>query len=382
MANTQEVPEWVYDAVVEFNRLAKGRESEIGYMISRWLASVGDQLAAMKAVLPGERGETWFVRNERRKFVTQWEIEHPIPEDVVVCRAVARLVAATNAVMSKMPVERAEELGWKCVDPRLQTLAEKVAWELLFPSSPEEWPTWKLDVEASLALVRCKWGIPPPADGPAGADAVQILAKLAEVHASVLENKEITERLPGAIAIVDNDVKSMQKDVRGVPQVLEDLEQAKRVPEDATRELFTRIQNVLTLEDQRIWAAVRNAGTQKAAIAPLRQDNVVLSEATLSRRVKVIDEKLKKHGLSPCKASGPLRRFTKSGGYENEEGEMVPEEFSPVDSDWTKDAADRDRTIQSYLTARPEDKERFRETYFGIEDEAKQYVERHPMKSD
>jgi hypothetical protein len=205
---------------------------------------------------------------------------------------------------------------------------------------------------------------------------------LEAVHADMRETKEIVSRLPGAIADVEKDIGSMQPHLRGVPKVLADLKEAKLVPEDATRELFTQIQNVLAIEQQHIWTAVRNAGTQKGAIALLREHRIDLSEATLSRRVQEIDEELKKHGLPPCKASGPRIRFTKSGGYTNDKGKTVPEELSEPDRDWADDPKSRDNTIRLYLASSEEESVRFQQLYFGIEDEAEEYKKHGGMKSD
>ena len=107
-----------------------------------------------------------------------------------------------------------------------------------------------------------------------------------------------------------------------------------------------------------------------------------MSEATLSRRVRDIDEKLLKKGLPPCKASGPQIRFTKSGGHPDADGKSMPEDLSPVERDWANDQAERDITIQAYLNANPGDKEFFRQTKPGIEEEAQKNIKRRPMKSD
>ena len=199
---------------------------------------------------------------------------------------------------------------------------------------------------------------------------------LEAVYADVKETKEITRRLPGAIANVEKGIESMQPHIRGVPKVMADLEEARLVPEEAARELFFQIHDMFTPEEQRIWNAVRNAGTQKGAIALLRESDIIMSEATLSRRVKEIDEKLKSKGLPSCKNSGPRIRFTKSGGYTNAEGKAVPEELSSVEADWADDPVDRDTTIHAYLTASPEDKAFFQQTKPGIEEEANKYLKR------
>ena len=206
-------------------------------------------------------------------------------------------------------------------------------------------------------------------------------ATLDALHADVREIKQIAIPLPGAIANVEKGIESMMPHVRGIPSVLADLNEARLVPEEATRELFSQIQDVLTIEDQRIWTAVRNAGTQKGAIELLREADLIMSEATLSRRVRDIDEKLLKKGLPPCKASGPRIRFTKSGGHPDADGKAMPEDLSPVERDWANDPAERDITIQAYLNANPGDKEFFRQTKPGIEEEAQKHRKRRPMKS-
>jgi hypothetical protein len=207
-------------------------------------------------------------------------------------------------------------------------------------------------------------------------------ASLDALHADVREIKQFAIPLPGAIANVEKGIESMLPHVRGIPKVLADLKEARLVPEEATRELFSQIQDLLTIEDQRIWTAVRTAGTQKGAVELLREANLIMSEATLSRRVRDIDEKLRKKGLPPCKASGPSGRFSKSGGYTNAEGKAVAEDLTPVEKDWANDQAERDSTIQAYLNANSEDKVFFRHTKPGIEEEAQKYLKRRPMKSD
>ena len=155
------------------------------------------------------------------------------------------------------------------------------------------------------------------------------------------------------------------------------------MPEGVALELYNRLADILTVEEQTIWREVRNAGgIQKNALPSLQQAGVAKSTATLSRRVGEIDEKLRKHGLPPCAAAGPTIRYKKSGGYEGDNGKAMPEELSPVERDWAKDPGDRDTTIQAYLGAADGDKASFEQTKPGIEEEARKYLKRRPMKSD
>lgn len=203
------------------------------------------------------------------------------------------------------------------------------------------------------------------------------------LHADVRHIKEMTSPLPDAVAKIGAEVQTVHKHVRGVPVLQAELAEAKIAPEALALEIQNRIADILEMEEEAIWRAVRNAGgVQKDALPSLREAGLVKSAPTLSRRVRLIDEKLRKNNLPPCNASGPTIRFTKSGGYENAEGKTVPEELSAVEADWTKDPAARDTTIQSYLIARAEEKAYFRQTKPGIEDEAEKYLKRNPMKSN
>ena len=214
--------------------------------------------------------------------------------------------------------------------------------------------------------------------------------KLEDVLLLGLKNDQNMSSLQGAVANIDKRTANTEKrtevihqHVRGVPVLQEDLADARIVPEALALEIQNRIADILTPEEQVLWRAVRNAGgNQKAAFPSLQQLGIVKSLPTLNRRIRNIDEKLRKNGLPPCNASGPTNRCKKIGGYKNAEGKDMPVEFSPVEKDWAKDPSDRDATIQSYLATRSEeDKKYFHQTYPSIEDEAKEYRKRHPVKS-
>lgn len=216
---------------------------------------------------------------------------------------------------------------------------------------------------------------------PAGKKGTPLEA-IHAVHADVRDLKQSVSPLPSAVALLGKGVETVLQHARGLPKVLDDLEEAQTVPENATREILAKIQDVLTLEEQRIWTTVRKAGTQKGALEELRESGIVISEATLSRRMKEIKAKLRENGLGSSVASGPAARYRKTGGHKNDDGKSKPVEISPVEKDWAKDPSDRDATIQSYLASRSEkDKTYFREIYLGIEDEAEKYLKHHPLKS-
>jgi len=198
-------------------------------------------------------------------------------------------------------------------------------------------------------------------------------------HESKADRKNRNPTLKEIVKRIDERFDFVEKHVRGIPALEQDLSDARKVPEHVALELFRRIQEFLTPEQQRIWVAVRDAhGVQKEALNKLKADGVVNSEATLSRRVAVIDKKLKEHGLPPCNASGPTERYVKSGGYTDRSGNTAPEELSPVETDWDKDPIERERTIRNYLALNShEDRAYYHQYYPGIEDEAKKY-KRHP----
>jgi hypothetical protein len=207
-------------------------------------------------------------------------------------------------------------------------------------------------------------------------------AKLDAIHADVQIIKNTTGLLPGAIVKLGAGVEIVQRHVRGVPFLQTELAEARLVPEALALEIQNKIADILTVEEQAIWRAVRNAdGSQKDALPSLRQSGIVNSTPTLSRRVSEINIKLRENGLPPCDASGPAIRFTKSGGHENDEGRTHPEELSPVERDWAEDPTDRDTTIGAYLAASAADKAFFHKTKPGIEEESKKYMKRFPMKS-
>ncbi len=200
---------------------------------------------------------------------------------------------------------------------------------------------------------------------------------LEAIHADIRQIKEIAAPLPAAVAKVGANVETVQKHVRGVPILQAELTEAKLAPESLAVEIHNRIADILTPEEQTIWRAMRKAaGIQKDALVVLKQSGVVNSAAVLSRRVKVINPKLLANNLPPCDAPAPAATFTKHGGYVGKDGDEVPEELSVVERDWAKDPAERDTTIQSYLTAGPEDKEHFHQTKPGIQDEADKYMKR------
>jgi hypothetical protein len=166
----------------------------------------------------------------------------------------------------------------------------------------------------------------------------------------------------------------VKQHVRGVPVLQADLKDARVVPEALALEIQNRIADILTVEQQEIWRAMRNAGgVQTEALPVLKNKGVVNSAATLTRRVKEIDEILKENGLPSCKTAGPVARYRQTGGYETLEGGVVPEQISVVEHDWAKDPAERETTIKSYLAASPEDQAVFRQSKPGIDDEARLY---------
>ncbi|HPA19677.1 MAG TPA: hypothetical protein PLU30_18155 [Verrucomicrobiae bacterium] len=209
-------------------------------------------------------------------------------------------------------------------------------------------------------------------------DAADKGPTLATVQAGILELQQMTNPISGAVARIEKTVATVHEHVRGVPVMQADLAEARVAPEAAALEIYNRIADILTPEEQTIWRAVRNSGgSQKNALESLRKSGVVKSAATLSRRVRGIDEKLRKNNLPPCNASSPAMRFTKGGGHANEEGMTVTEEISAVERDWADDPADRDTTIRAYLAASPEGKASFEQRKPGIKDEAAKHLGRH-----
>lgn len=199
-------------------------------------------------------------------------------------------------------------------------------------------------------------------DQPIEADASAVLTQLAE-HKECLD--------------------SIHDYVKNIPKMRSDLDEARLIPEHATLEMFKRIQNILTPEEQRIWTAIREAGgVQKDSLPSLREAKIVNSEPTLSRMVKKIDKKLKEHGLPPCKASGPMLRHKKSGGYTDADGNKAPVEISSAITDWREDPDERKRIIRGYLAAKnSEDRKFYTATYPDIVAEAKKYKGEAGMKS-
>lgn len=157
LKKTTDTPDWLWSIVVEFNTLASGREEEVQKRIHAWLASVTERIQAKKKALPKREENSVKGRQVEREAGEQWNAETPIPKDVIASREVARLAAASDAVMSVTPLERTEAAGWKRMAPPSCTLVEQTAWCLLFPSAPRDWPAWKRDLEVSSELVGRLW---------------------------------------------------------------------------------------------------------------------------------------------------------------------------------------------------------------------------------
>lgn len=207
----------------------------------------------------------------------------------------------------------------------------------------------------------------------------QTEATLNAIHADVRTIKEV---VPAGIARIEKGVEKVQQHVRGVPVLQAELAEARAAPENLALEIQNRIADILTPGEQEIWRAVRNAGgSQKKALPALCAAGCGMSAATLSRRVVVINTKLRTHGLPNCDAPGPVVRFKKSGGLENNEGKGAPEELSPVETDWADDPAERDTTIRAFVGASAADKAYFLETKPGIEEEAGKYLKRDRAES-
>jgi hypothetical protein len=242
------------------------------------------------------------------------------------------------------------------------------------------------DVKAQAMIAANRRGRKPIAMTPVASEGVTATPDktitLEAIHAGICQLHEIAKPLPVAIAQVKKDVEVVQKHVRNVPVLQAELAEARINPEAMALEIQNKIADILEPEEQVIWRAVRKAGgRQKNALPFLQESKTVNSTATLSRRVKEIDKKLRESGLPPCSSSGPSVRFTKSGGHQDDKGKTAPEEISPADRDWAESPDSRDSTIRLYLAAPAEDKGLFHQTYFGIEDEAKEYQKRCGMKS-
>jgi len=226
----------------------------------------------------------------------------------------------------------------------------------------------------------------PPAVGngkPPMPTASGVEATLEAIHTGVQQLTSQTGSLTNVVENIGQNVGIVREHVRNVPIMQAELDEARNVPEALALEIQNRIADILTPAEQSIWRAVRTAGgSQKDALSSLQKTGTVKSAATLSRRVAQIDAKLRQNGLSPCNASGPAIRYTKSGGYENNEGKTMPEELSPVESDWAEDPSDRETTIRAYLSAPAADKALFHQTKPGIEEEAKKFTKRQPLKSN
>lgn len=191
------------------------------------------------------------------------------------------------------------------------------------------------------------------------------------------------DTIQSGIDDLKQNIAVVHKHVQGVPILQADLTESKIMPEALAVEIHSRIVDILTVNEQAIWHAMRKAsGSQKEALPSLRKERIVKSAATLSRRVAEINTKLIANSLTPCDAPAPPVRFNRSGGYTNKEGQTVPEEISAQDRDWAEDPESRDKTICSYLAASDKDKSVFHQLYYGIEDEAREYKKRSGMKSD
>jgi len=117
-------------------------------------------------------------------------------------------------------------------------------------------------------------------------------------------------------------------------------------------------------------------GVQTEALPGLQEKGVVGSAPTLNRRVREIDEILRRNGLPPCSASGPAIRYRTGVGLRGGDGGTMAEEVSAVEHDWAGDPAERETTIRSYLAASPADKECFHQTKPGIAEEAEEFLRR------
>jgi hypothetical protein len=215
----------------------------------------------------------------------------------------------------------------------------------------------------------------PLADRPPdNTDQPGYVPVLERIEAGVRQIGGETALLPVAVAKIGAELETVKQHVRGVPVLQADLRDAMVNPAHMALQIQNQVADILTVEEQAIWRAVRNAGgSQKLALPMLKREGRVNSAATLSRRVKEIDRKLREHNLPPCNASGPATRYQVTGGHKNDKGVEVPVEFSAVEQDWAKDPAERETTIKAFLAASPEEQQYFKETKPGIEDEAKTY---------
>lgn len=202
-------------------------------------------------------------------------------------------------------------------------------------------------------------------------------AALQALHADVRQIMDQTAPLPAAVAKVGKDVEAVYDHVRGVPALQLELAEARVVPEALALEIQNRVAGLLSVPQQEIWRAMRNAGgVQTEALPVLRERGVVGSAPTLNRRVREIDEILRRNGLPPCSAYGPAVRYRTGVGPRSADGGTMAGEVSAVEHDWAEDPAERETTIRSYLAASPADREHFHQTKPGIEEEADEFLTR------
>ena len=225
-----------------------------------------------------------------------------------------------------------------------------------------------------------------------GCEDVWIVSKFHRSEVKINRNREATieKEHPqlkqwAEIATKTEETNSLLKGIRpyvlGIPKVMADFAEARQIPEEAALKLHQRITEILTPQEQTIWRIVRTEGTQKAAFEKL-QEHGIKSLATLSRRVKIIDEKLKKNDLPPCLGHVPATRFLRSGGLPGDCENVAPNDLSSTEYAWDKDPHEFKRTILSYLASPGDEKEAFHQSYPGIERRAEEYRSRHLMKSD
>lgn len=199
-------------------------------------------------------------------------------------------------------------------------------------------------------------------------------------EATPLDYRGLAE-IPGLLSSLKADVARLALRTDAVARAAEvqraDLAEAKLVPEAMAVEMFAQLSNVLAIEEQEIWRAMRAAGgIQKIALAEITKKLGKMSTATLCRRVGEINTKLKLAGLPVCTTRTAPIEYRKSGGYAQEDGDVPPVQLTPVIDDWANDPTNRDRLVRSYLAeeARPDNQQAMRGVYPGIDDEAAEYL--------
>ncbi len=185
----------------------------------------------------------------------------------------------------------------------------------------------------------------------------------------------IEKCLDSKLSPLREGIQNISSQTDRIPRMVTDYNEAINGSLAISAEASQKIHSILSLEQERVWAAVRATISYEKAAKHLKAQKIKMSASTVCRRMQIINRILKENDLGTSYGKEPKVRGKQSPAFTSESGNAGSKEtYIPKKDDWARDRIERDSIITEYLKAQPEDKAYYHAEYFGIEDDAKEYL--------